>query len=63
MTKGSEAFLTNRLPTDYPTRIELLFDLMAEKKTSNRFHTFHHFKQLLEQGRTGREALRQTPDR
>jgi hypothetical protein len=49
--EGLWAFLTNRLPTDYPTRIELLFDLMSEKKTSDRFHTFHHFKKLLEQGR------------
>ncbi len=46
------AFLTNRVPTDYPTRIELLFDLMVERKTSDRFHTFHHFKKLLDNGRT-----------
>src|SRR5262249_55204532 len=50
--KGLWAFLTNRAPTEYPTRIELLFDLMAEKKTSDRFHTFHHFKQLLDAGAT-----------
>ena len=30
--EGLWAFLTNRLPTDYPTRIELLFDLMVERK-------------------------------
>ena len=54
--EGLWAFLTNRLPTDYPTRIELLFDLMVERKTSDRFHTFHHFKKLLEEGRTPEEV-------
>jgi hypothetical protein len=39
--EGLRAFLTNRVPTDYPTRIELLFDLMVERKTSDRLHTFH----------------------
>ncbi|SDX55019.1 Protein of unknown function DUF262 [Lutibacter oricola] len=39
------AFLTNKSANEYPTRIELLFDLMSEKKSDSRdkFHTFYHF--------------------
>ncbi|WP_437554783.1 DUF262 domain-containing protein [Sorangium sp. So ce367] len=54
--EGLWAFLTNRQPAEYPTRIELLFELMAEKKTPDRFHTFHHFKQMLEEGKTPEEV-------
>jgi hypothetical protein len=44
------AFLTNRDACSYPTRIELLFDLMADKRSGDRFFTFRHFKKLLESG-------------
>lgn len=43
------AFLTNRSGDEYPTRIQLLFDLMAGNPYSvDRFRTFFHFKGLLE---------------
>lgn len=43
------AFLTNARGTSYPTRIELIFDLLAEKQDleKERFSTFLHFKKLL----------------
>ncbi|MBI9041962.1 DUF262 domain-containing protein [Lutibacter sp.] len=39
------AFLTNKSANEYPTRIELLFDLMSEKQPDERekFFTFYHF--------------------
>jgi len=38
-------FITNVEPEIYPTRIELIFDLMAHKEKGNRdkFYTFYHF--------------------
>ncbi len=44
------AFLTNKPGAVYPTRIEFLFDLLARKATGEkeRYHTFLHFKRLLE---------------
>lgn len=43
------AFLTNRKTADYPTRIELLFDLLAEKsaKEAHAFFTFDWFRSQL----------------
>jgi Protein of unknown function DUF262 len=46
------AFLTNRDSILYPTRIELLFDLMADRRSADRFFTFRHFKKLLDTGTT-----------
>lgn len=47
------AFLTNRSARSYPTRIQLLFELMVARVTSpDRFHTFLHFKEELERGRS-----------
>lgn len=44
------AFLTNKPGSAYPTRIEFLFDLIAMKPDGEkeRFHTFLHFKQILD---------------
>lgn len=44
------AFLTNKPGTAYPTRIEFLFDMLAEKsdKEKERFHTFLYFKRCLD---------------
>ncbi len=40
-------FITNESPNKYPTRIELLFDLMVNKPKDERekFFTFFHFDQ------------------
>jgi hypothetical protein len=44
-----DTFLTNRQEQEYPTRIELLFDMMAGTTTAReRFHTFFHFKKEIE---------------
>lgn len=42
-------FLTNRPTADYPARIELLFDLLANKQATSkdRFFTFEYFKARL----------------
>ena len=42
-------FITNKSPKAYPTRIELIFDLMADKKKDERekFFTFFHFDQKI----------------
>lgn len=44
------AFLSNIDGADYPTRIELLFDLMAKRRPDekDRFYTFLHFKNTLD---------------
>jgi hypothetical protein len=44
------AFLSNSDGVDYPTRIELLFDLMAKRQPDekDRFFTFLHFKDALD---------------
>ncbi|MBK1719709.1 DUF262 domain-containing protein [Thiocystis violacea] len=44
------AFLTNKPETAYPTRIEFIFDLIANKTEGEeeRFHTFLHFKRLFD---------------
>ena len=44
------AFLSNSDGADYPTRIELLFDLMAKRRPDekDRFFTFLHFKSALD---------------
>ncbi len=58
------AFLTNEPPSDYPTRIELIFDLMAGKKAKDKagFQTFYHFKERLnaplDQQRVWQDILR-----
>lgn len=45
------AFLTNAEPSSYPTRIELLFELMVEPaKTRDPLHVFHRFKARLDGG-------------
>ncbi len=48
------AFLSNREGAEYPTRIELLFDLMAKRPPDekDRFFTFLYFKNALEGGAT-----------
>ena len=46
--EGLWAFLTNRLPTDYPTRIELLFDLMVGEED---VRSLPHFPSLQEAAR------------
>jgi hypothetical protein len=47
------AFVTNRSGKDYPTRIELLFELLAGTPlVPDRFRTFFYFKNLLDEGRT-----------
>ena len=45
------AFLTNMASDDYPTRIELLFDLMSEKKPNEpeKFFTFFYFSEQIEE--------------
>lgn len=42
-------FITNKSPKAYPTRIELIFDLMADKKNDERekFFTFFYFDQKI----------------
>lgn len=46
---GFWAFLTNRSEQDYPTRIELLFELLiGQAPTRERFHTFFFFKKQLD---------------
>ena len=44
------AFLTNEPAKNYPTRIELLFDLMSEKQEDEKeqFFTFYHFSKKLQ---------------
>lgn len=46
------AFLTNAPQTAYPTRIDLVLDLMAPKAKDRRdeYHTFFHFDNLLKSG-------------
>lgn len=44
-------FLTRISPTKYPTRIELLFDFISEKRRDEKeaFYTFFYFEQLIKQ--------------
>lgn len=44
-------FITNENPKSYPTRIELIFDLIAKKKKGERekFFTFFHFDKEIKQ--------------
>lgn len=46
-------FLTNASPQDYPTRIDLVLDLMAEKKPDEKekYFTFFHFNRLVKEGK------------
>jgi CRISPR/Cas system CSM-associated protein Csm2 small subunit len=47
--KSFWAFLTNRRAQEYPTRIELIFDMMADTTTApERFQTFFYFKNEIE---------------
>ena len=47
--KSFWAFLTNRPEQEYPTRIDLIFDMMADTPTAReRFQTFFHFKKEIE---------------
>lgn len=47
------AFLTNAKPEKYPTRLELIFDLMAKKKNNERekYFTFFHFNDRITNGK------------
>ena len=53
------AFLTNADPDDYPTRLELIFDMMSKKKRNERekYFTFFHFNDLLTSGKKTVEEL------
>ena len=53
------AFLTNANPEKYPTRLELLFDLMAKKKNNERekYFTFFHFNDQITNGKKAVEDL------
>jgi len=44
-------FITNERPDNYPTRIELIFNLMANKGKvkHDKFYTFYHFNDLVTQ--------------
>ena len=43
------AFLTNYQPEDYPTRIDLLFDLMAGGKSRDKYATFFYFNNKIKE--------------
>jgi len=51
-------FITNESPNKYPTRIELLFDLMVNKPKDERekFFTFFHFDQKIKEANTKAEV-------
>lgn len=53
------AFLTNANPKNYPTRLELIFDLMSKKKNKERekYFTFFHFNDQLTSGKKSVEEL------
>lgn len=53
------AFLTNAKPGKYPTRLELIFDMMSRKKTNERekYYTFFHFNDLITSGKKSVEEL------
>lgn len=53
------AFLTNANPQNYPTRLELIFDLMSKKKNNERekYFTFFHFNDQLSYGKKTVEDL------
>ena len=53
------AFLTNANPEKYPTRLELIFDLMSKKKNNERekYFTFFHFNDQITSGETKIENL------
>lgn len=53
------AFLTNAKPEKYPTRLELIFDLMAKKKNNERekYFTFFHFNDQITNGEKTVEDL------
>ena len=44
------AFLTNYQPEDYPNRIDLLFDLMADGKSRDKYATFFYFNNKIKEG-------------
>ena len=44
------AFLTNYQPEDYPNRIDLLFDLMAGGKSTDKYATFFYFNNKIKEG-------------
>ena len=43
------AFLTNYQPEDYPNRIDLLFDLMADGKSRDKYATFFYFNNKIKE--------------
>ena len=53
------AFLTNANQEDYPTRLELIFDLMSKKKNNERekYFTFFHFNDQITSGKKTVEDL------
>jgi uncharacterized protein with ParB-like and HNH nuclease domain len=54
-------FITNNNPTVYSTRIELIFDLMAEKQNGERekFFTFFHFADRIKESREKSEVWKE----
>lgn len=63
-------FLTKKPMSDYPTKIDLLFDLLAgksEKDKKDEYYTFRHFSQLFEdnkkEGKCSRENWTYIHDR
>jgi len=50
-------FITNENPNNYPTRIEMIFNLMANKQTSERekFFTFFYFDQKIKESQNKSE--------
>ncbi|MCM1519843.1 MAG: DUF262 domain-containing protein [Lachnoclostridium sp.] len=53
------AFLTNAKPGKYPTRLELIFDMMSKKRTNERekYYTFFYFNDLITGGKKTVEEL------
>lgn len=52
---GLWAFATNRSGSYHPTRIELLFESMVDTKGLDRLHTFHQFKERLDDGESAED--------
>jgi len=52
-------FITNENPNNYPTRIELIFNLMANKQKDNRekFHTFFHFDKEIKKSQSNKSKV------
>ena len=52
-------FITNENPNNYPTRIELIFNLMANKQKDNRekFYTFFHFDKEIKKSQSNKSKV------